>query len=260
MSRFFAPLLISSVLAFPAMQARAQVQRDPAALNLAKLSVQAISGNTWLTDAALQGTVNFTAGGDQESGSFTLEAKGNQESKLVLNLSGGARQEVRQQQAGVWAGADGEKHAMALHNCWTDASFLLPAFTLEAALANSQMAAVYLGQASFDGVIVDHVQFSYVVGGQSQNMTAEIQGLSAMDLYLDAVSHLPVALTFNAHPDDNLRVSIPVEIQFSGYQKFGGIQVPTRVQKLLQGTITFDIAVTGVAVNSGISDNEFATN
>jgi len=254
--------------------------RDARALAFACQAVQAVAAKATPTDITLQGSINFTAGGDQESGTFTLEAKGNQESKLVLALSGGTRQEIRNAvagrrgdssspkdadgdtgaTAGVWSGPDGARHAMALHNCWTDASWLLPVFTLQAALSNPQVAAVYLGQANANGVVADHLQLSYVVAGQSPAMTSEIQALSAMDIYLDAASHLPVALTFNTHPDNDLNVNIPVEIIFSGYQKLGGILVPTRVQKLLQGTLTLDMTVSGVAVNSGIPDSEFNTN
>jgi len=237
MTRLIAPLLISCALAFPALQARAQAvaaATDPAALTLAKLRVQALIGSTSLTDPTLQGTANFTAGGDQESGTFTLEAKGNQESKLVLNLSGGLRQEIRNAvagrrgdssspkdaggdtgaTAGVWAGPDGARHAMALHNCWTDASWLLLVFTLQAALlpvipasaygGGIQMSATYLGQANANGGVADHLQLSYVAAGESATMTAEIQALSATHLYLDAVSHLPVALAFNTHADGDM--------------------------------------------------------
>ena len=90
-------------------------------------------------------------------------------------------------------------------------------------------------------------------------MTAEIQGLSAVDLYLDAATHLPVALDFNIHPDNDFGLSIPVEIQFSGYQKMGGIIVPTHIQKLIQGTLTFDFYVSSVTINSGLTDSEFST-
>jgi hypothetical protein len=240
-------------------QASGAVQRDSAALTLTTLSVQALLGNQNLTDATLQGTANYTAGSDAETGSFTLELKGNNESKLVMNLSGGTRQEIRKFQAGVWVGPDGQHYPMALHNCWIDASSLLPAFTLTAALSNSQTAALYLGQTTINGASADHLQFSQLVAGQGQAMTTQIQQLSAIEVYLDATSHLPIALAFNAHPDDNLRLSFPVQIQFSAYQRFGGIQAPTHVQKFLQGTLTLDLTVTSVATNTGISDTDFST-
>jgi len=252
-------LLLCSLRARRTLAAPQTVARDPAALTLAAQSLRALTGGAELTDASLQGTANVPLGDEQESGSFMLEVKGNEESKLVLNLSSGTRQEIRQWQAGVWIGADGEKDAMALHNCWTDASVLLPVLTLQASLGNQQTVALYLGQTTLGGAIVDHVRLSHLVAGQSPSMAAEIQSLSAMDLYLDAVSHLPVAIKFASHPDHDLRVSIPVEIQFSAYRQMGGIQAPTRVQKFVQGTLALDLVVASVATNSGISDLEFNT-
>lgn len=262
MTRFVTPLLIFCALLFPALELRAQAQRDPQALLLAKLSVQALVGNTRISDATLQGTANFTAGSDEESGTFALEVKGNQESKIVLNMSGGARTEIRNAQngpQGEWVGTDGQKHAMALHNCWVDASTFFPAFSLGAALNNAQIAAIYLGQGSFGGVTVDHLQFSVMLAPPGQNINVEIQALSRLDVYLDAASHLPVALAFNIHPDSDMGLNIPVQVQFSGYQQTGGINVATRIQKLVQGTLTFDFTVASVGTNSGIPDSEFNT-
>lgn len=248
----FAPQLHSQ-------QTATTIQRDPQALTLAKLSVQALTSSQSLTDATLQGTANFTTGSAEESGSFLLELKGNQESKLVLNLTGGIRQEIRQLQAGAWVGPDGQKHASALHNSWTDASTLLPVFSLAAALSNSQIATIYLGQTTINGVTADHLQLSKVASGQDPRMATQIQQLSTMDIYLNPASHLPLVIAFNTHPDDNLRRGFPVEIQFSSYQQFGGIQVPTRIQKFLQGTLTLDLAVKSIATNTGIADSEFST-
>jgi hypothetical protein len=260
-ARFLLSLTIVFCSSSPinSQQPVAAVQRDPQALTLARLSVQALSGNQSVTDATLQGTANYTAGSDEESGAFTLELKGNQESRLVLNLSGGTREEIRQVQAGAWVGLDGQKHATALHNCWTDASSLLPVFTLQAALANSQIAALYVGQATVNGATADHLQFSQVAAGQSQKMTTQIQQLSSMEVYLDASSHLPVAVAFSVHPNDNLRLSFPVEIRFSAYAQLGGIQAPTHVQRFLQGTLTLDLAVKSIVTNAGISDSAFST-
>lgn len=240
-------------------QAPVAVQRDTAAIRLAQLSVQTLLGNQSLTDATVEGTASFTAGSDEETGPFTLEVKGDQESKLVLNLSGGARQEIRQLQTGAWVGPDGQKHSSALHNCWINASTLLPVFSLAAALSNSHVATAYLGQATINGVSADHLQLSQVIPGQNSKMTTEIQQLSAMDIYLDQASHLPVAVAFSVHPDDNFRRSVPVQIQFSGYRQLAGIQVPTRIQKFLQGALTLDLAVRSAVTNSGISDSDFNT-
>jgi hypothetical protein len=102
------------------------------------------------------------------------------------------------------------------------------------------------------------VQFSRLVLGQSPNAAALIQQLSTTDVYFDAVSYLPVVIDFSVHPDNNAGLNLPVEIQFSGYKLANGIRTPSRIQKLLQGSLMLELSVTAVAINSGLSDAQFA--
>ncbi|HEV2348769.1 MAG TPA: hypothetical protein VG028_02880 [Terriglobia bacterium] len=258
MSRSLARIVFFVPLVLTISQAQATAQTISPGVTLASQSLQAAVGSTTLTDATLQGTVNYTAGSDEESGTFTLEVKGNQESKLALNLSGGQRTEIRQLQAGARVDTSGVEHPMALHNCWVDASTLFPTFSVWGALNDQQVATAYIGQTVWEGATVDHLQISRVVPTESAAMTTEIQNLSAVDLYLDAGTHLPVAVTFNAHPESDLNINFPVEILFSGYQKMDGVVVATHIQKLVQGTLTFDFYVSSVAINSGIPDSAFS--
>ena len=79
-----------------------------------------------------------------------------------------------------------------------------------------------------------------------------------MDFYLDSASLLPVAIVFNANPDDDATRNIAVEVDFSNYQAAGGVLVPMHLQKYVQGTLVLDFTVTGVALNTGLSDGLFA--
>jgi hypothetical protein len=259
LARLVLVLVVTTLILSPISGQTTAPVRDPQALNLIASSLKAVTGSVVLTDASLQGTANVPVGDEQETGSFALEVKGNQESKLVLNLNSGTLQEIRQWRAGVWINTDGQKDVMAVHNCWTDASVLLPVFTLQTTLGDQQTSALYLGRTILGGAVVDHVQLSHLVAGQGQKMAVEIQSLSAMDLYLDVASHLPVAIAFATHPNDDLHVSIPVQIQFSAYKQIGGIQAPTRMQKFMQGTLVLELVVASVATNSGVTDLEFST-
>jgi hypothetical protein len=258
MFRSFARLGLFLPLVFTVSPAQTIIQSSPQAITLASESLQATAGSTALADVTLQGTVNYTAGSDEESGTFTLEVKGNQESKLALNLSGGPQGEIRQRLAGAWIDRSGVQHPMANHNCFVDASTLFPTFSLWGVLNDPQVTATYVEQTSKEGITVDHIRLVRTLSSQAAAMTAEIQGLSAADLYLDAGTHLPVAVDFNIHPDDNLRTNFPVGILLSDYEKVGGILVATHIQKLIQGTVALDFYVSGVTVNSGIQDSDFS--
>lgn len=248
-----------------ALSATAQVQRDPAALKLAQVSLQALVGNTSLTDATLQGSANYIAGSDEESGAFVLELKGDQESKLVLNLSGGTRQEIRgvmpapQGPAGAWVGADGQKHPMAQHNALVPAAWSFPALVLAEALNDPSVQLAYVGQEMKGDVAVQHVRLWRTIpaGLVSDADIMLFQHMTTVDVYLAAANSLPAAIDFNVHPDNDETLDIAVEIQYGNYQKTNGILLPAHVQQFVNNSLHLDLSVAGAAINSGIPDSEF---
>lgn len=248
-----AVLLLSPI----STSAQTLVVRDAQGLVLLNQSLGVLTGGTSVTDVTLQAAATYIAGSDQEGGAATLEATANQQAHIYLNLVGGQRQEIRNGPAGDWIGTDRVEHPMALHNCWMDATWFFPALTFETALNDSQVSLVYVGQESRGGLAVQHLQISRVLSSQTAEVTALVQKLSSMDVYLDAASSLPVALDFNLHPDNDASTNIPVEIQFANYQPVSGMLVPFHIQKYLQFGLMLDLNVSSVTVNSGIPQTEF---
>jgi hypothetical protein len=232
--------------------------RDPNAVALASRALQGLVGRTALTDISLEANATYIAGSDQEMGPATLVALGNQQSRVTLNLTSGQRQEIRSGIAGVWVGADGAPHAMRSHNNFVDAAWFYPAFTLAALASDPTLAISLVGQDVHNGEPVYHLALSRVVARKDPNVVALIQHISAVDLYLDASTLLPAALDFNVHPDKNTGIDIPVEVRYAAYQSFDGVQAPTRIQKYVQNSLTLDLTVTIVAINSGIPASVFA--
>ena len=231
--------------------------RDPNAVALAGQALQALAGVTALRDITLEANATYIAGSDEEMGAATLVALGNQQSLVTLNLTNGQRVEVRSGTNGGWTGPDGTQYAMALHNCWVEADWFFPALTLQALQTDPTLGVAYLGAAEWNGAGVIHLQFFHIIPGQTAFMTAQIQGLSTWDLYLDPQSLLPLALDYNTHPGNNLAKNIPMEIQFAGYSAVGGVQVPSRIQRFEQGTLALDLAVSQAKVNSGVAPSTF---
>jgi hypothetical protein len=210
-----------------------------------------------VNDATLQATAAYVAGSDQESGGAILIGHVNQESIIQLNLSRGTRQEIRNGPAGTWSGPDATVHSMAAHNCWTDASWFFPALTLQTISADPTLALSYLGSDSSSGRPLLHLRVARVLSADTAAAASEILRLSSMDIYFDPKSFLPMVLDFNVHPDNDGNTDIPVGIQFGGYQNTSGGLAPFRIQKYVQGTLTLDLTVTNVVLNSGVPDSEF---
>jgi hypothetical protein len=240
-------------------------QRDAQAVTLASQSLLAIVGVNPLQDITLQATATRTAGSDEETGSAILEVKGNQEGRIVLNLSSGQRQEIRNfslssatsSPPGAWAGPDGSWHAEAIHNCWTGADWFFPAFSLQTALNDPTISLQYAGPDTFGGIPAVRVVLSLNVPSPSAGATSLIQRLSTANLYFDPTSALPLGIVFSAHPDNDAGRDIPVEIHFSDYRAINGVQVPTHIQKFLQGSLLLDLNVTSAQINSGLTDSDF---
>jgi hypothetical protein len=251
-------LFLMALVSSPIKAQTTAPARDPQALALIASSLKALTGGVSVNDVAMQATASYVAGSDEESGTATLTALGNQQSLVQLNLSGGARQEIRNGPAGAWSGPDGTAHSMAIHNCWTDASWFFPVLTLEAVATDPQTAVSYLGTDTTKGKPLLHLQVTRVPAGQSADVTALILRLGTMDIYFDPQSLLPVVLDFNTHPDADLNTNIPVEIQFGNFQNSNGALVPFHIQKFLQRTLLLDLTVSSVLANSGVPQSAFA--
>jgi len=241
----------------PPSQIGIGVTRDPVALGLVNQALVLLNGGTALTDVTVQATVNYYGDGSEETGTATLYAIGDSESLLVMNLSAGEQQEVRNGQAGAWVHADGSIFSEATHNCWVDATWFFPGLVFTNLAVNTQNALVNLGSGTWNGSSANDIQTYQAPTSQNATVTQVIQSLSTETVWLDPKSGLPLAIDFNLHSDTNATISVPAEIQFSNYQTVNGMTIPYSVQKYVSGQLLLDVTVTSVTVNSGLSQGLF---
>jgi hypothetical protein len=247
------------LIPFTAYSQQAALQ-SPQAVAFAAQAMAALSPTTQVSDITLTGTATRTVGSEVESGSITLKALGNPDSRLDLVETSGTRSEIRNNSTSVpqgsWITPDGVSHAMAYHNMLTDAAWFVPQLTVLSQLSNPNLIVSYVGAETRAGAAVQHLHFA--VQSATVDPTGLLQGLGAEDVYLDASTYLPVALTFNAHPDNDAGTNISVEIDFSNYQQVNGVQIPFHVQKFLNGPLFLDVTVQSAVVNSGIPPSVFS--
>jgi hypothetical protein len=232
---------------------------NPQAAAYAAQSFTAMTGSTTISDITLTGTVTWNAGTD--TGTATLRALGTGESRLDLALSSGNRTEIRDAQTGApigrWINPNNASGAFALQNCQTDAVWFFPALGSLALGPNVVLS--YVGQESRNGATVQHIQSYVYQPGQTSTAGVGPQ-LSTMDFYLDVTTLLPVAITFNTHPDNNAATNLLVEIDFSNYQAIGGVAVPMHIQRYLQGNLMVDLVLSAASFNTGLPLSTFTIN
>jgi hypothetical protein len=248
------------VFAFPNfVRAQNQPASDPQALAYAAQSIAVLTGGNTISDVTLTGTVTWNGGGT-DTGTATLRALGSGESRMDLALTGGTWTEIRDAQTGPslgqWISQNNASGNFAAQNCWIDAVWFFPALGSLASGPNVVLS--YIGQETRNGGIVQHVQSYVYVSGKFPNPTP--QQLSTMDFYLDAATFLPVAISFNAHPDDDATSNLLIEVDFSSYQTINGSAVPTHIQKYQQGNLMVDAVLSGASFNTGLSFSIFVIN
>ena len=237
--------------------------KDSNAVALLAGSLNAMLGSATISDVTLSAQVTRTAGAGADSGAVTLQAVSSGNASITYSFSNGQqRAEIINPSSpsrGAWSGADGAWHQMAVHNTWTPAPWFAPALVLELALNDPQAALDNLGTTTLNGITVAHIRLSRVLPPSSGSATtlANIQSLTAVDVYLDEVSNLPISLSFNLHPDSNAGADIPVVVQYSNWAKASGILLPFHVQRFLNGSPLEDISVSSATVNSGLSPSVF---
>jgi hypothetical protein len=264
MSKPYALGLVAVFLLVPAAYSQTNpppTTSSPQAVALASQALLVLTGSVQVNDVTLTGTATRTAGSDVETGSVSLKALSSGESRLDFAVAGGTRSEIRNLDSnsapqGFWIGLDGTVHSMASHNCATDAAWFFPALSVLSQLSNPNLLVTYIGNETRDGSNVQHLHFVT----QNPAISGFFSQLGAEDVYLNASSNLPVAITFNAHPDNNASTNLPVEIDFSNYQSVNGVQVPFRIQKLFNGSVLFDLTIQSAILNSGLTDGAFSPN
>jgi hypothetical protein len=261
----FACTALTLLLILPTTHAQqpTPVTVDPQALVVLTQAAAALQGPTPVTDVTLSGPAHRIAGSDDEVGTVVLKALGTGASLVNLNLPSGQLSEVRNVTAtiptGTWTGPDGKTHPILFHNLLTEPSWFFPLFGLGRILSTSLFSLKYVGLESRLGHSVHHISITQSPTNPTLSSVL-FTHLSVADYYFDEKTLLPVALTYNTHPDDNAAVDIPVEIQFSDYRTVGTSQVPFGVQHFLNNVLFLDLQIQTVSFNTGFTATAFAIN
>src|SRR4029077_19138459 len=126
---------------------------------------------------------------------------------------------------GEWIDPEGVRHAIVLHNLFSEPAWFSPVASVARALTSPQLAATFVGTETVDSQTVQHISISRTPTNADAPEKAFAQ-LSRLDIYLDSTTLLPQSLSFDIHPDNDAGLNIPVVIQFSDYRSVNGSQIP----------------------------------
>jgi hypothetical protein len=249
-----AKIVLFTVLFAPLVAGQTSAPVTSQSASIAAQEAAALCPQGIIADVLLTGTASRFVTLDNETGQVVLQARAKGQRRIDLALGSGTRTEIRINDslnpqfatlvAGQWVTG-------AIHNSWVDANWFFPALS---ALVVGPVNSFNLGFASDSS----HLFSQFQIANQRPGITSEIQNLSTVLYDVDASTHLPAALHFFTHPDDDLNVKTPVDVEFSDYRVVNGVQVPFRIQRYVNGTLQLDIA--SVTINPGLLDSDFSTN
>jgi hypothetical protein len=245
-------LIVSTGSPVKAVAGTTTQQSDPSAITWATQAMAALTGGVIPSGVNLQATVSRVLGGQQETGSMTLQSSGISNSQISAMFGSATWSENRTLGAngpgGQWIDVSGTTRKLAQHNCWTDAAWFFPAFSLLSSSSDASLVFSDLGQEQRSGATVEHLRVYRTASTLPATPARTLALMSITDYYLDSQTALPVATVFFAHPDNDTTVNIPVEITYSGYQRVSQSMVPFQITKYHNGTQLFQISVTKAQV------------
>jgi hypothetical protein len=217
---------------------------------LLQSSATAMSGGTAINDVTMNGTATYSGGPTPESDSITLIAIGNQQSQFLATTPSGSISEVRTVTAGTPSGSGsgpgGVSYKIADRDLLVSAAWFFPYFLVSSAATSSGYATSDFGQEVRNGVTVHHIQIWQQQNGAPTDQATALQQLSTEDIYLDPVSNLPVALTFQF-------AYLPMEVRFSNYTSVGSQMLAQHIQLFANSTLNWDMQISSIAVNTGVT-------
>ena len=251
---------IAFVLSFVTLLSPTIAQQAPAAMQpsiLLQGSLAALAPTGVPVDSILTGSARRIAGSDDEVGSVTYKAVSTGSARFDFSYPSGSRTEVRSfvdgDLAGSWSGPDGVSHEIAYHNLVNNGG-IFPAFTLSTVATARDFVVAMIGLETKNGSSVYHLSVSRQF---SQPSLKPLEHLSQMEIFVDTVTFLPMALEFSIHPDDNAAIDIPVELLFSDYRSVSGVKIPFHVQKFVNNSLALDLQFQSASINTGLSASLF---
>jgi hypothetical protein len=249
-----------SIFAFIAAAAQSPVASSPQALQILRQSLAALSPHIAVQDVTLSGSVHHIAGSDDETGTAELKATALGDARIDLSFASGTHSEIYNlssaSPAGQWSDRDHPRQEIPLHNLLSEPAWFSPVTSISRRINAAAFTASYLGAETLDSLNVHHIAVTQLPPKFTTDPQLH-QHLTQVDLYIDPSTFLPVALSFNLHPDENALSDIPVEIRYSDYRLVKGQQIPFHIQKFFNNTLQLDIQLDSATVNTGVPSTTF---
>jgi len=259
MRRLLTALVCSSALtavAFTQTVVSTTVVKAPRDAQAVTVMAAAITkmGSTPPSDSTASGNLQLSAGSRVENGTLTILTRGMSETREQISVPSG-------QQLFTFADGlssenlNGAGVARSAEIAASSQSAMFPLPLFASAYVSDDVALSYVGAETLNGAPVTHIRFWYTQGGKSS--LQYLAKLSQRDVWLDAVSGLPVRVAYTRRAGSGAVPSVAITLAFGDYRLVNGYLYPFQIKKYVNGTLWATITIQSVAFNTGLTAADF---
>jgi hypothetical protein len=242
-----------------AQQTPTAVTRDPQAVSILIQSLSTAGGMSAVTaiqDFTGTGNITYNWAGTPVEAQATVRGMGTQCFRLDSSLPAGTRTWAVSGLSAVLINPDGTRQPSSSYSLANAGSLTLPYVRVASILADTTTSIAYLGTvATATGQSYDIHIAPNLFG--SNPVPPGISGVGAFDLFIDSTSYLVVALLEAVHSDSTFQQTYFHEVDFSSYQRAGGIFAPMAIAEKVGGQQTWSIQLSSISFNSGLTPETF---
>ena len=209
-------------------------------------------------DFTASGTITYFWAGEKVQGAATVRGRGVDQFRLDASLPEGTRSYAVSHGVGALKGSDGTLSAIPYHNTLNIGVLTFPFPTILARLNNLATTITDMGLVTdAAGATLHQVRVQAQFSSQT-DPDGILGNLTVTDYFVDPTTILLAKTIDSTHPVETLSVSYPHEVDYESYQVLNGVNVPSTVREKVAGQTIWELHITGVSFNTGLTDSVFA--
>lgn len=207
-------------------------------------------------DFVATGTITYFWAGEEVTGPATVRGRAPDQFRLDANLPEGTRSYVVSHGRGALQETDGKLTEIPYHNTVNLDVLTFPYLSVATKLSDPATTASTVGVVDLNGrkAYQIRVQRNFPKEADPDGVLAK---LTITDYFVDPATNLLVKTVDSTHPVESLTESYPHEIDFENYAPVSGVSVPTLVREKVGGQTVWELRLSSISFNTGLSDLDF---
>lgn len=209
-----------------------------------------MTGGQRVQSVTVSGDITIYGSSANTDSTFSFSANDSGESQLSIGTGVGESRTVSGGvPSGNGIGPGGVSYPISAQNPMNTSAWFFSELNIAARLVAKNYAKVYVGRETKDGHTVNHLQLWEQANGATSTAAAAVKALSLEDVYVDEMSHLPIAVAFSLHVAGANPSNIPVEVHLSNYQSVQNCSVAHSIQVDMLGLPFWGVQFSSVALS-----------